>query len=36
MSQPSLNFGPERKIYSVSELSQEIKGCWRAGSRMSG
>jgi exodeoxyribonuclease VII large subunit len=25
MSQPFLNFGPERKIYSVSELSQEIK-----------
>ena len=26
MDQPLLNFGPERKIYSVSELSQEIKG----------
>ena len=25
MTQPSLNFGPVRKIYSVSELSQEIR-----------
>jgi exodeoxyribonuclease VII large subunit len=25
MSQPSLNFGPVRKIYSVAELSQEIR-----------
>jgi exodeoxyribonuclease VII large subunit len=25
MTQPSLNFGPARKIYSVAELSQEIR-----------